>query len=154
MSRVKAYLAYAWAFLAGPIVLAAVFGMPFFASQLVAVTGLHIHPRYTGGEVAQTIHHERYQTLVHRPVFDGLIGPRSTGFVQIQWQPTEANLPETIDEQIDFDQDGRVDLGVRLDTRTDTATLEPFDRRVLSDKEVIRVQNKLILRVNLRRIPN
>ncbi|MBN1505302.1 MAG: hypothetical protein JW955_00565 [Sedimentisphaerales bacterium] len=154
MSRIKAYLAYAWAFLAGPIVLAAVFGMPFFASQLVAVTGLHVHPRYTGGEVAQTIDHERYRTLVHRPVFDGLIGQRTTGFVQIRWQPTEANLPETIDEQIDFDQDGKADFRVRLDIRTDVAILELIDRRVRSTHEIIRVENSRILRVDLRRKPD
>jgi hypothetical protein len=126
---------------------AAFFGMPFFASQLVAVTGLHVHPLYTGGEVAQTIDHERYLTLVHRPVFDGLIGQRSTGFVQIEWQPKDANLPETLDEQIDFDQDGKADFRVQLNTGTDVTTLEPLDRRVLSAQEIMRVE---ILRVNLR----
>jgi len=150
MSRIRACLAYAWAFMAGPIVVAAFFGMPFFASKLVAVTGLHVHPLFTGGEVAQTIDHERYQTLVHRPVFDGLIGQRSTGLVQVKWQPGDANLPETLDEQIDFDQDGKADFRVQLNTRTDVTTLEPLDRRVLSAEEIIRVGNTRILRVNLR----
>jgi hypothetical protein len=150
MSRIKAVLGYMAAFAAGPIVLAAIFGMPFFASKLVAVTGLHVHPLYTGGEVARTIDHERYQTLVYRPVFDGLIGQRSTGLVQIKWQPKDANLPETIDEQIDFDQDGKADFQVQLNTGTDVTTLEPLDRRVLSAEKIIRVDNTRIMRVNLR----
>ena len=151
MSRIRAYLAYAWAFTAGPIVLAAFFGLPFFASKLVAVTGLHVHPLLTGGEVAQTIDHQRHQTLVHRPVFDGLIGQRSTGLVQIRWRPKDANLPEIIDEQIDFDRDGKADFRVQLNTGTDATTLEPLDRRVLSVEEIIRVENTRILRVNLRK---
>jgi hypothetical protein len=152
MSRIKALLGYLGAFATGPIVLVAIFGMPFFASQLVAVTGLHVHPRFTGGEVARTIDHERYQTLVHRPIFDGLIGQRSTGFVQIRWQPKDVNLPESIDEQIDFDRDGKTDFRIQLNTRTDAATLEPLDRRVVSAGEMIKVKDARILRVNLRRV--
>lgn len=154
MSRFVRCLAYAWAFMAGPIVLATFMGMPFFTNRLVAVTGLHVHPVYTGGEVAQTIDHERYQTLIHRPVFDGLIGERDTGFVQIQWQPKEAGLPELIDEQIDFDQDGKADLRIQLNTKTDATTLDPLDSRVLSAHEVVKVQNSRILRVDLRKEPN
>ena len=152
MSQIKAFLGYVGAFAAGPIVLAAIFGMPFFASQLVGITGLHVHPRYTGGEVAQTIDHERYQTLVHRPIFDGLIGQRSTGFVQIRWQPKEANLPEAIDEPVDFDADGKADFRVQLNTRTDAVALEPLSHHILSTGKIIKVENARILRVYLRRV--
>ena len=151
MSRFAKYVAYAWAFLAGPIVLATFMGMPSFTGKLVAITGLHVHPIYTGGEVAQTIDHGHYQTLVHRPVFDGLIRERDTGFVQIRWQAKDANLPERIDEQIDFDGDGTADVRVQLNTITDTTTLDPLDSRVLAAHDVIRVQNSRILRVDLRR---
>ena len=93
MSRIKAYLAYSWAALAVPLVLVTFMGMQPLAGKLVAVTGLRVHPIYTGGEIARTIDHGQYQTLIHRPVFDGLIGQRNTGFVQIKWQPKDANLP-------------------------------------------------------------
>ncbi len=151
MSRIVKYLAYAWACVAAPIVLAIFMGMPFFAGKLVAVTGLHVHPVYTGGEVAQTVDHGRYQTLVHRPVFDGLIRDRDAGFVQIQWQAKDADLPALIDEQIDFDHDGKADFRIQLNTRTDAITLDPFDNRVLNAHDVIRVHNSRILRVNLQK---
>ena len=151
MSRIKAYLAYSWAALAAPLVLVTFMGMQPLAGKLVAVTGLHVHPIYTGGEVAQTIDHGQYQTLIHRPVFDGLIGRRNTGFVQIKWQPKDANLPAMIDESIDFDADGSSDFRIRLNTVTQEASIEPSDARVLSVSEVIAVPDGRIVRVNLRR---
>jgi len=155
MSRMVKYLAYSWALLAGPIVLATFIGTdPRLVGKLVALTGLHVHPIYTGGEVTKTLDHEGYQTLVHRPVFDGLIHERNTGFVQIEWQPRDANLPETIDEDIDFDQDGKADMRIQLNTSTNTAALDPLDSRVLSADEVMKVQNSRILRVNLTKRPN
>jgi len=151
MSRIKAYLAYGWAFLAAPLVLATFLGMDSLPRGLVAVTGLHVHPIYTGGEVARTLDHGPYETRVHRPVFDGLIGPRSHGFIQIQWCPTDANLPDLIAEQIDFDADGTSDFQIRLNTKTNEAGLAAFDGRVLSIEEVVTVGNTRIVRVNLKR---
>jgi hypothetical protein len=153
MSHVKAYLAYSWAFLAAPLVLATFMGMNVFSHRLVAGTGLHVHPLYTGGEVAQTIDHGRYRTLIHRPVFDGLVGPREHGFVQIQWQPKDTNLPAKIDEQIDFDADGTNDFRIRLDTVTQETGIEPHDGRVLAVEEVVAVPDGRIVRVGLRRTP-
>lgn len=151
MSRIRTLPAYAWAFLAGPIVLATFMGMGPLAGLLVFFTGLHVHPIYAGGEVAQTIDHEHYQTLIHRPVFDGLVRERNTGFVQIKWQPKDANLPELIDEKIDFDQDGKMDVGIQLNTATNATTVDALDGRVLSADRVIEVQKARILRVNLRK---
>jgi hypothetical protein len=151
MFRIRSYLAYGWALLAVPLVLVTFMGMPSLAGKLVAVTGLHVHPMYTGGEVAQTLDHPQYKTIVHRPVFDGLIGQRQTGFVQIRWEPAaDANLPDSIDEQIDFDQDGKADLRIQLDTATDKARLEALDKRVVSVQEVIRVGKGRIVRIDLR----
>ncbi len=154
MSRIVKYLAYAWAFMAGPIVLVTFMGMEPLAPLLVYLAGLHVHPIYAGGEVIQTINHGDHLTFIHRPVFDGLVRERDAGFVQIRWQPKDANLPELIDEQIDFDQDGKMDLRMQLNTTTNTATLDPLDSRVTSADKVIEAQNTRILRVNLRKKAN
>jgi hypothetical protein len=151
MSGIRSYLAYGWALLATPIVLVTFMGMTGLATRLVAFTGLHVHPLYTGGEPVQTVDHGSYQMVLNRPVFDGLIGQRQTGFVQMQWQPKDANLPALIDEQIDLDQDGKTDLQIHLDTATNQARLESTDARVLSIAEVIKVHNGRLIRVNLRR---
>jgi hypothetical protein len=153
MSTIKAVLAYAWALLAIPIILAAFMGMGPLAGKLVAVTGLHVHPIYTGGAVVRVIDHGPYRTLIHRPVFDGLVGQRDRGFVQIEWQPVDANLPEFIDERVDFDADGSNDFQIRLNTFTPQASIRASDPRVLSVNEVIAVPHGRIVRVNLQRKP-
>jgi hypothetical protein len=137
--------------LAAPLVLATFMGMNFFANGLVGATGLHVHPIYTGGEVAQTIDHGQYLTLIHRPVFDGLVGQRSHGFVQIQWQPKDANLPDRIEEQIDFDADKTSDFQIQIDTKTNTADLKPSNARVLSAGEVLTVGTSRLARISLKK---
>ena len=150
MSGIRSYLAYGWALLATPIVLVTFMGMDTLKERFVAITGLHVHPLYTGGEQAQTLDHGPYQTIVHRPVFDGLIGQRRTGFVQIQWQPKDANLPEQIDESIDFNEDGTSEFALCLHTKTNAADLRPLDDSVLSLREVLTVGNARVARVNLK----
>lgn len=154
MPRMIKYLAYAWAFSAAPIVLVTFMGMGPLAKGFVAVTGLRVHPIYAGGEIARRIEHEGYQTLIHRPVFDGLVRERSTGFVQIEWRARDAGLPETIDEQIDFDSDGKADLRVRLKPGANAADIELLDGRIVSVDAPIRVPNGQIVRVNLKKSPN
>jgi hypothetical protein len=152
MSRIQAFLAYSWAALTGPLLLATFMGMKPLTEGLVAVTGLHVHPIYTGGEETPPISHGQYQTIVHRLVFDGLVGPRDRGFVQIRWQPSDPNqpgLPELIEEPIDFDSDGTADFTIRLNTKTNEARLETSDRRVLSIPEVIPIRDARVVRVNL-----
>jgi hypothetical protein len=150
MSHIKTFLAYSWAFLAAPLVLATFMGMDSFAGKFVGVTGLHVHPIYTGGEIAQTIDHGSYQTLIHEPVFDGLIGRRNHGFVQVEWQPKDANLPERIEEPIDFNADGTGEFEIRLHTKTNDASITPSDRSVLSLGEVLTVGDARMVRVNLK----
>ena len=154
MFHIRPYLAYGWALLATPLVLVTFMGMPSLAGRLVAFTGLHVHPIYTGGEVMQTIDHPNHKTIVHRPVFDGLISPRSTGFVQIEWQPKDANLPDVIDESIDLDQDGKADLQIHMDTGTDRVRLDSIDNRIVSVNEVVKVRNGRIVRINLSKRAN
>src|SRR3974377_695109 len=110
-------IGYTWAFLCFAVVLATFVGLNSWEHGLVRATGLHISPRFSGGEVRQTIEHGSYQTLVHRLVFDGLISDRATGFVQIDWVPEKGRtLPSVLEEEFDIDGDGTVDAGVRVET--------------------------------------
>ncbi len=151
MARFKTFLCYSWALMAVPIVLATFMGMNFWAEKLVAITGLEVSPWFTGGQVAYTVQHDQHLTLVHRPVFDGLIRERRNGFVQIKWQPNEALLPELIDEEIDFDTDGRNDFRIKLNTQTNEAELQAFNDEVVSPEEVLVLGNERIVRIALKR---
>ncbi|MHA2061852.1 MAG: hypothetical protein ACW963_06150, partial [Candidatus Sifarchaeia archaeon] len=98
--------------------------------------------------------HDQHQTLIHRPVFDGLIKERRKGFVQIKWAPNESVLPKHIDEVIDFDADGRNDFRIMLNTETNETELQKFNNEVVSLDEVLVVGSERIVRVELKRKTN
>jgi len=137
--------------MAVPIVLVTFMGMNFWAEKLVAFTGLEVSPWFTGGQVLYTVQHDQHLTLVHRPVFDGLIRERRDGFVQIKWQPNEVLLPMLIDEEIDFDTDGRNDFRIKLNTETNEAELQAFNDEIVSLDEVLVLGNERIVRIALKR---
>ena len=147
---IKSGLGYTWAVLCLIAVLATFIGLNFWSNSL-AGTGIQVSPRYTGGEVRRSVDHGQYLTLLRRPVFDGLLGERSEGFVQIDWVPKDQQtLPALIEEDFDIDGDGTGDFGVRLDTvaaRTDLIKKQPW---VLNADNVISVDKEQILRVRLR----
>jgi hypothetical protein len=153
MTKWKTILGYVWAGLGIPILLAGFMGQDFLVQKLFVESGLKISARWSGGEVVQTIDHETYQTAIHRPVFDGLFGERSKGFVQIDWQ-SEQRLPDLIEENIDFDRDGQDDFQIILNTKTNEATLTPVDSRIISITEewgVLVFKNARTVRVALRK---
>jgi hypothetical protein len=152
MSKLKSRLAYTWALLATPIVLATFLGIPFFAKGLVHATGVRISPWIVGGDVAREIEHPGYRAKLRRPVFDGLIGPRATGFVLVEWQPVAgATLPPRIQESVDYDGDGAADFTVDLDVAALRATLTAKSRRVLGIERVYDLKAERAVRVRLRR---
>jgi hypothetical protein len=108
-----------------PIMITTVWVVRGMGDEFVSATGLKTSANWTGGEVVQTIKHGAYQTEIHRPVFDALIGERKEGFIQIDWRPPE-NLPARIDEQIDFDADGQADFRIELEPATRQATITSY----------------------------
>ncbi len=151
MKRIRKFLAYVWALMAVPILLATFMGNHVWAGKLVNSTGLKVSPLYTGGEVAQTIKHEGYETLIHQPVFDGLLCERKNGFVQVGWKATGDKLPELIDDTIDFDNDGNNDFRIKLNTMTNTGQLDGNSPEVVSLGKVLVLKNERIVRVSLKK---
>ncbi len=96
--------------------------------------------------------HPGYRTLVRRPVFDGLIAPRSAGFVQVEWQPLSGGgLPRQLLESIDYDQDGVADFDVALDVAAVRAQITPRTPRVIGLDRVYDLGPERVIRVRLRR---
>jgi hypothetical protein len=149
MAKLKAILGYTVAALMIPLALATLMGLNDWMRLLVSTTGLTVSPWFTGGEVIQTVDHGDYQTRIHRPVFDALIGERSEGFVQVDWTPPTA-VPARIDEQVDFDGDGQVDFHIELDTQTRQANLTPLTSQVLGLEGVYRLDDAWAIRVTLK----
>ncbi len=148
MNRVTKAAGYTLAFLMTPLVLATFVGMDYGARKLVSITGIKVTPWYTGAEVVRKVGHGRYETRIHRPVFDGLLWERKQGFVQVDWAPDQS-IPTRIDEEVDFDGDGIADFRVQLESAENAATIIPLDRRVLSLEGTYRLENARSVRVTL-----
>ncbi|NLH17472.1 MAG: hypothetical protein GX455_12925 [Phycisphaerae bacterium] len=150
MKNIRMIMAYSWAVLAVPLILATFLGMPTWARFLVDTTGLKVAPKFSGGEVIRTIEYQGYSTRIHEPSFDGLFGPCKQGFVQIDWKANAGSFPETISEMIDYDQNGTVDFSVVIQTQTDQVTLKALDSPVIAPEPLISIPDMKILRIRLR----
>jgi len=150
MRQLRVFFGYAWAIMAFPIILATFIGNNFWAEKIAMGTGLKVSPWFTGGEVVQTIQHQHYRTLIHRPVFDGLIGERNRGFVQINWRAGDNELPGLIDEAIDYNRDGKMDFRIKLNTKTGQAELLAPKPNVIGIEQVYKLKNERVVRVLLK----
>ena len=174
MKRLFSFLGYTWAAIALPMVLATFIGMNFWSVKLASTTGVTISPWYTGGEVVRTIDHGTYQTKIHRPVFDGLFREKKKGFVQVdfvvsspdssastgrseQANPKElaantAKLPKSIQEDIDFNNDGQADFRVMFSTQKCTATTTALSSRAIGLGEVFKLDTGVGFRENVKNL--
>ncbi len=151
VAALKSGLGYTWAALCLVIVLATFIGLGFWERTLARGTGVHISARFSGGEVRQVIDHGKYQTKLHRRVFDGLVGDRAQGFVQIDWVPEkDQSLPALIEESFDIDGDGSNEVGVRVDTASGNVELRQQATWVLGAEPLITADSERILRILLR----
>jgi hypothetical protein len=151
LQTLKSGIGYVWAAACLAVILTTFVGLNFWTKSLADGTGLHISARYSGGEIRQTVDHGSYRTLLHRIVFDGLVGERSRGFVQLDWVPREKEtLPAIMEEDLDIDGDGSAEIGVRIDTVAGKAELQHRTHWVLGLEPLITSGSERILRVQLR----
>ncbi len=150
MSKLKAFLGYFIAALMVPMVMITLMGMQPIAEWLVKTTGVVITPWSTGGEVVRTLPHGSYETRIHRPVFDALIGQKSEGFVQIVWAKT-GSLPEPLVEDIDYNNDGQVDFQVTLHPSRKTAEWQPYTPKMLRLEGPYQIGDGMGVRIWMKR---
>ncbi len=101
--------------------------------RFVAVSGIKVSPKYTGGEIISTVDHKTYHTDIRRPVFDGPLGIEKRGFIQIDWMENgNKTIPASIEESFDYDNDGKMDFTVALDTVANKARLKAYNPGVLA----------------------
>ncbi len=150
MNRFKSISGYIWAIITIPAVLSTFINNDFWAGKLAGITGVEISPWHTGGVIAETQMHKGYRTEIHQPVFDGLIGERDKGFVQVSWVPEGEELPAVIMEKIDYNRDSSIDFSIMLKTRTNEAFLKPYSSKVISVQSVLNIDNGMVVRILLK----
>jgi hypothetical protein len=150
MDRFKSILGYTVAGLAFFVVVATFVGNVYFSSRLVSATGIKVSPRFTGGEVINTVDHNTYITLIHRPVFDGIIRERRNGFIQINWERRNG-WPQAIKEKIDYNGDNIEDFFINIETMTGKAALTVYNPSVVGIEQTYVLKSGCAARILLKK---
>ena len=111
--RVVGGLSYLYGGLLVAAILLMFVGLDKWSLQLSRFPFMKIHPRYAGGGIAETIDAGPQKWVIHQPVFDGLVGPRKQGFVQVDLT-CSGEIPDVIERTIDYDRNGEADFLVRI----------------------------------------
>jgi|WetSurMetagenome_2_1015567.scaffolds.fasta_scaffold00762_9 hypothetical protein len=150
MNKIKTTAGITWAFL-GLILMIILFpGLSGFSKSFGTLPFMKINPRYSGGEVAFTQSAGACTLAVHKPVFNGLVRDRNTGFVQVDWR---GKIPDQIRDTIDYDNDNVPDFVIAVDTKKPASDCCPLSGRVTGLGISSRTSFGWAARINLRKTP-
>jgi hypothetical protein len=146
MNKIKIIAGITWAFICLVLIIILFPGLNTFSSSLAKLPFMKINPNYTGGEIARQIVMGRCTLNIRKPVFDGLIGDKHNGFVQIDWR---GDIPEEIIDTIDYDFDKIQDFSLRINSKNSETELHPFNSKVGKVGISTRTSYGWAIRVNL-----
>ena len=129
MKKVKIIAGISWAF-AGLILIIILFpGLNSFSVSVSKLPFMKLNPRYTGGEVTTRLISEKCTLDIRKPVFNGFLKERNSGFVQMDWHGI---VPEMIRDSIDYDNDGKKDFCIEVNRIKSESGLEVYNGKVKS----------------------
>jgi hypothetical protein len=129
MKKVKIIAGISWAFFCLILIIILFPGLNSFSVSVSKLPFMKLNPRYTGGEIANQIIVESCTLDIRKPVFNGFLKERSSGFVQLDWHGT---IPDTIKDSIDYDHDGKKDFCIFIDRKNSKTILGPVNKKVKS----------------------
>jgi hypothetical protein len=127
MKKIKIAAGMFWAILCLLLILVLFPGLNNFSSGVSRLPFMKINPNLTGGEAAEQIVMKSYTLVVRKPVFDGLIGKKKQGFVQIDWR---GDLPDIISDTIDYNLDNKPDFVINISRSASSTILKPLNPKV------------------------
>jgi hypothetical protein len=127
MRKVKIIAGTIWALLAMILILILFPGLNSFSDSAAKLHFMKLNPNYSGGEVAKQIYCGNYSYDIRKPVFDGLTGQKSTGFIQIDWR---GKIPDEISDTIDYDLDQKADFLIRVNRDATRTEIISFNGKV------------------------
>jgi hypothetical protein len=150
MKKILAIPAYIWAVACFLLVPVTFIKNEAFAEQLAKLPFMKIHPKYKGGELNRSYEHNGLSVKINMPVFAALFGEGNKGFVQVAFS-APAQLPEQIEETIDYNFDNSPDFRVTINTLSGETILIPLDQTVKSLYASSKVKDDWVIRVNLKK---
>jgi hypothetical protein len=121
-------------------------GMGVWSDEFARLPFMRNHPRYSGGEIVNSLQGADATWTIHRPVFDGLVGERTDGFVQIDVISRGAE----VSERLDLDGDAVPDATLLLSNDAGPR-LSGFSAPVTGIQTWGRTEDGWIVRIGLRR---
>ncbi|MCE5345922.1 MAG: hypothetical protein LLG13_06495 [Bacteroidales bacterium] len=148
MKKLKMITGITWAF-AGLILMFILFpGMNNLSMSVSKLPFMKINPNYNGGVVAKQIVEASCTLDIRKPVFDGLLKERKSGFVQIDWRGT---VPDNIVDTIDYDLDEIPDFTITIDRIKSTTSINAMSSKVLNIGVSTPTSYGWAVRVNLKK---
>ena len=127
MKNIRIIAGICWA-VAGLILIIILFpGLNGFSVSVSKLPFMKLNPRYTGGEVATHLISEKCTLNVRKPVFNGFLKERNSGFVQMDWHGI---VPGEIIDSIDYDNDGKKDFCIEVNSTNSESGLEVYNDKV------------------------
>jgi hypothetical protein len=150
MKKLRIIPAYIWASLCLILIPVTFIKNDVLAEKLAQLPFMKIHPKYSGGEERFAYIRNGLHISVCEPVYGGIRGKDSKGFVQVKFAGTNS-MPEKINEAIDYDLNGQPDFRVSVNTADGITTIEKLDNRVQSIQVSAKVKDYWLIRVNVLR---
>jgi|GEM_PF-2222100 len=115
-----------------------------YGDKLIKKGGITETEKVLGGQIIKVFNNDNYKLRIHKPVFAGIFKERKKGFIQIDWFSNDP-LPRYINEEFDYDNDGKKDFKIELDTVNNKALITAYSENVINimDKASI---NSMILK--------
>jgi hypothetical protein len=148
MKKVIKIFAYTWAIICALLIPATFMGNYQFSMLLAKLPFMKVSPIYTGGVSERVIENGSMKIAINKPVFEALIGESSYGFVQIKFTDS-TQLPATIRQEIDYNNDGSGDFILKINTLSNQTQREPINKNVRELIVSSKVKNDWIVRVGL-----
>jgi hypothetical protein len=152
MKQLKSIVAYSWAIMTIPFFFGVFVFSDVIYQNLFEKNKVKIADRISGGRVMHTIKRNDYFINLYNPVFDGFFYKRKTGFIQVDFM-SETELPESIEENIDYNFDKVDDFFISINTQSNTYELIPKTKKVkrLSQEGMYVLEKRRTIRVLLKR---
>jgi hypothetical protein len=148
MKKIKLISGIAWAFAALILIIVLFPGLNNFSASAARLPFMKINPNYTGGEIASRFISEGCTLSVRKPVFDGLIGERKNGFVQVDWRGA---VPDKINDTVDYNLDGSPDFCILINRKEFITDLVPFNPLVKKVETSTKTSYGWAVRVGLKK---
>lgn len=148
MKNIFTIPAFIWAFICVLIIPVSFIGSDYFAQQLSYLPFMKVNPKYTGGEIARIYEQDSMIITVNKPVFPSLFGSGSKGFVQVKFSGVKT-LPVLINQKIDYDNDGKADFFLNINTLTSDVKFETLSENVSALYISSKVKDSWIVRVSI-----